>query len=66
MAKNLMEKLPDIFSVYFLREGVVQEIENLIDASLEPPNLLSQKVFENSLSFLSLSLYTHKELFTSF
>lgn len=33
MCEILMQKMPDIFSVYFLREGVIHQIDKLIESS---------------------------------
>lgn len=37
MADSLMEKLPKIFSEYFVREGVLHEVDNLIARGVQPP-----------------------------
>lgn len=37
MADILMEKLPDIFSQYFLKEGVVHAVEQLAAVQPSPP-----------------------------
>ena len=31
----LMQKMPDVFSVYFLREGVIHQIDRLIETSAQ-------------------------------
>jgi E3 ubiquitin-protein ligase TRIP12 len=43
LAENLMEKLSDIFRIYFVREGVVHEIEKLIASADESKSTIEQK-----------------------
>ena len=50
MAEILMQKLPDIFHVYFRREGVMHRAKDLANSSLNGPVALGKELANSSSS----------------
>ena len=64
MCEVLMEKLPDIFDIYFQREGVVHEIERLSTITL-PPEKMEVENTSDVESFVKTHAQQFKEKYFS-
>ncbi|KAK7602929.1 hypothetical protein V9T40_006903 [Parthenolecanium corni] len=54
MAEILMQKLPSVFEVHFTREGVIYQVQQLINMPLVPPPVVSSASDYHALSLPSV------------